>query len=48
MDEEKLKRDLFASSDWNTMPRTSAMRSSVEQRYRQVMVGPKEDSDAKQ
>ncbi|ELR19967.1 amidohydrolase family protein [Acanthamoeba castellanii str. Neff] len=47
VDEEKLKRDLFASSDWNTMPRTSATRTSVEQRYRQVMVDTK-DSDAKQ
>jgi hypothetical protein len=50
VDEEKLKRDLFASSDWNTMPRTSATRSSVEQRYRQVMVDTKDsaNSDTKQ
>ncbi|ELR12832.1 amidohydrolase [Acanthamoeba castellanii str. Neff] len=38
VDEEKLKRDLFATSEWTTMPRASATRSSVEQRYRQVIV----------
>jgi hypothetical protein len=38
IDEEKLKKDLFESSEWTSMPRTSATRSSVEERYRQVIV----------
>jgi 5-methylthioadenosine/S-adenosylhomocysteine deaminase len=39
IDEEKLKRDLFATSDWTTMAsRPSVTREAIEPRYRQVMV----------
>jgi hypothetical protein len=46
VDEEKLKRDLFATSEWTTMPRASATRSSVEQRYRQVIVDKQPPTNA--